>query len=818
MKKTVVHVIPNAHLDPVWLWDAREGLNEGVATCRTMLDLLDANPDLAFIRGEAAIYEHIRRTDPATFARILKVIATGRWDPVGGTWIQPDTNLLESEVLCRHYDAGLRYFREVLGVTVKTAWQADSFGHAAGLPEVFAAGGVENFAFFRPPIESFPIRTNAFWWRGRSGARILCYRAPIGWYGCERDEVPKRFDQLIAVAAKSPLRNIGMFIGLGNHGGGPSQRLVDDVRRWGAAHPEFEVRFAGLHSFFAALRRELAAAGAPPLAEVRGELNFCMRGCYASVARFKHPYRRAEHELLRAERSTALLHHAGLAAATDLTAAWHSVLFNSFHDILPGSSVERAFDEQIDEIGGVRHAVRGAAFGAFNQLIGRVRITLPAVGADHPKAVPFLVWNPHLRPLQTFVEPEAMPDHRPIGAYQNRAGELPLEVRVAGRRTVFQVLATEHESFGDLAWRKRVIFPITLPAAGWNVATVAWVEGAVPPAHPSAATGRGETIRNEFYRITARPGASGIDVRHRGKRLFGAKGLHLTTVADNWGSWGGMGEESDAIRFTKEIATWKIARVAVTEAGPLLAALVVRLTSDRAQVDLTFRLTAGVEEAGIEARVFTDLEAARIKLVLPRARSAECEVPGGTARRDADGEMPVLRWVRARDGRNGFALAGDVASAYDLESGSLRVTLARATRYARAEPLDQGKEWWRPTVDRGELRERFTLLPLNGPVEDAAEMLTQPPVVTMAWENPGGTLPATGSLASLTPTDLRVLALKPAADGRGVELRLQNLAGKAHRPVLRLGGKTHRLGRVGAGEIATFRIGSSAKRIALGAG
>ena len=80
MKKTIVHVVPNAHLDPVWLWDFREGLNEGVATCRAMLNLLDAEPDLTFIRGEAAIYEHIRRTDPATYARIKKMIRTGRFD------------------------------------------------------------------------------------------------------------------------------------------------------------------------------------------------------------------------------------------------------------------------------------------------------------------------------------------------------------------------------------------------------------------------------------------------------------------------------------------------------------------------------------------------------------------------------------------------------------------------------------------------------------------------------------------------------------------------------------------------------------------
>ncbi|MBP6506291.1 MAG: glycoside hydrolase family 38 [Opitutaceae bacterium] len=818
MKKFVVHVIPNAHLDPVWLWDAREGLNEGVATCRTILNLMDANPDLTFIRGEAAIYEHIRRTDPPTFARILEKIRTGRWDAVGGSWIQPDTNLLDSETLCRHYDVGLRYFREKLGVQVKCGWQADSFGHTAGLPEVFAAGGIENFAFTRPPIEHFPLKTPAFWWHGRGGARILSYRSPIGWYGCERDEIPRRFDQLIPWSKRTTLRNVAVFIGLGNHGGGPSQGLVNAIRAWAAAHPEFDVRFAGLHSFFASLRRELSATHAPKIDAVHGELNFSMRGCYASVARFKYAYRRAEHELQRAERTTTLLQHAGLAPAPNLDPAWEAVLFNSFHDILPGSSIERAFDEQIDEVGAVRHTARDAAFRALNHLIGRVRITVPAVGADHPKAVPFLLWNPLPRPLRTFVELETMADYRPVSKYQHRAHELPLEVRVGGKRTAFQVLATEHESFGDLAWRKRILLPVTLPAAGWNIATVGWVEGATPPAYTARAVGRGRTIRNEFYQVSARPGSGGIQIQHRGRALFGARGLQLTTLADNWGSWGAMNEEPAGVRLTKSIGRWKITRVAVTESGPLRAALVVRLATAKAQVDLTLRLTAGAEEVAIDARVFTDLKAARIKLVLPGARRVECEVPGERVHRTTAGEIPVLRWLRARSGQKGFALASDVLAAYDLEKGDLRVTLARANRYARAENLDLGKEWWRPTVDRGELRSRLLLLPLQAPVAQAAELLTQPPIVTLAWENPTGTLPTAGTLARLTPDTVQLLALKSRPGSQTVDLRVRNPAATTLRPILVLAGKRYPLGAIPAGTVATFRLnsGRAAQRVPLG--
>src|SRR6476646_10240508 len=111
------HLIPNAHLDPVWLWDWREGLNEGLVTCRTVLDLMDEDRELTFIRGETFIYEHIERTDPATFARIKKYVKQRRWDPVGGTVIQPDTNLPDTETFARHFTHGQRYLKSRFGKT-----------------------------------------------------------------------------------------------------------------------------------------------------------------------------------------------------------------------------------------------------------------------------------------------------------------------------------------------------------------------------------------------------------------------------------------------------------------------------------------------------------------------------------------------------------------------------------------------------------------------------------------------------------------------------------------------------------------------------
>src|SRR5688572_416764 len=120
-----LHLIGNAHLDPVWLWDWREGLNEGISTCRAMVDLLREFPAARFIRGEAAIYEHVERHDPRLFEEIRGLIEAGRWDVVGGTYIQPDNNLPATEAMLRQFGWGKDYFRKKFGVEVTAAWSAD---------------------------------------------------------------------------------------------------------------------------------------------------------------------------------------------------------------------------------------------------------------------------------------------------------------------------------------------------------------------------------------------------------------------------------------------------------------------------------------------------------------------------------------------------------------------------------------------------------------------------------------------------------------------------------------------------------------------
>ena len=120
--KIRIHLIANYHLDQVWLWDWREGLNEGLITCRTILDMMDEHPELTYNRGEAVIYQHIEQTDPDTFRRIKVRVTDGRWDVIGGTYLQSDNNLPATETLLRSLLRGQHYFQSSFGRPVEAAW------------------------------------------------------------------------------------------------------------------------------------------------------------------------------------------------------------------------------------------------------------------------------------------------------------------------------------------------------------------------------------------------------------------------------------------------------------------------------------------------------------------------------------------------------------------------------------------------------------------------------------------------------------------------------------------------------------------------
>ena len=803
-----LHLIANAHLDPIWLWDWREGLNEGLITCRAILDLMDEDQDLTFIRGEAAIYEHIEREDPSAFARIQAYVEAGRWDVVGGTCVQPDTNLPATETLARHFARGLSYFQSRFGLRPRIAWAADSFGHSAGLPEILSAAGMEGFAFTRPGGGELALPSPAFWWEGPSGARVLGYRPPSGWYGCERGEMPSRLDASLAAAQSGRLQNVGVFYGIGNHGGGPTRRHLADVRAWAAQHPDVQVIHSGLHRLFDALRQEASEYEPDFLPTHRGELNFCLRGCYVSAVRTKFLYRQAEAAVSRAETTGAVI-SAGLGTAPlDLKSAWDAVLINSFHDVLPGSSIERALDDQNAWLGGALHQAQSVELHALNALAQRVDTNVPTPEGDHPSAVALLVWNPHPHPYVGPIELEAGLDARPIFDYSGRPNDLPLDVRGPdGLPLPFQVIETENNYFTNVPWRRRVVVPVALPPLGWSVVTLGWVESpasAPAPQSPAVAQEPG-MIENGFYKVQAQAGASGIQVWHQGRPVFTGDGLSAVTVEDPWGSWGGMSEEPDSLDLSVVRDRWTVSQVQTLEAGPERASLWVRLTGGGSRLDLTFSLAQDREAVDVSARVFWNERSARLKLVFPAGDQAEFDVPGATVKRGPIGEVSGGRWVRVSGPDGVFGFASDALYGFDCKDRALRASVVRATRYATDRVLDAEAEPWRPALDTGELRFRFLLSPGDDRLPKLAEELERPPITLLVPPSLGD-LPRTGSLAALAPDTLKLLALKPAEDGQGWIVRVQETAGVESEATFTWQGTLLALGPISPHAIASWRL------------
>ena len=779
-----MHMIANAHLDPVWLWDWREGLSEVITTARTIIMMMKEYPELTFSRGETYFYRTLEAADPLSFRRILEYVEQGRWEVAGAWFVQPDLNMPSTETLLRHLLHSQRYFLSRFFRIARTAWSADAFGHSATLPDLLAAARIKYYACYRPLPVNEP---NTFWWQGPAGGRVLVHRPPIGFYGNERHDLMTRLDELLARASGSTLKNVACFYGLGDHGGHPTRHMLADIHLWADTHPEVRVLFSGMERFFDSISQELDVLGEEILPTVKGEINFTGRGIYAAVAKFKFAYRKVEASLIRAEQFGAAVSAATGKPAPNLSEAWEAVLFNTFHDALPGSSIERVYNEQLEWLGSAAHAVRQAELMTLRNLAENINTLVRTPAYDMPAGISFLVVNPHPYTYQGPVELEANLDYRPIWAYENRVSELPVAViGPDGDRLPCQIIEPEHQYSPHLPFRTRVITNVTLPPFGWSVFEYAYEEGAPVILVSNITTAQEDRIGNGIWEVRAHPGETGVRIYCEGKPLFADPGLFAVTVEDPWGVWGGMFEEPESIDLSKVLRTWKISRVEAIERGPLRSTLQVRLEAGHSQLDLAFSLTQGRDVLDVSARLFWDERCARLKLGFPGMggyQAVTYEIPGGSITRGGVGEVPGRRWALAQGTAGDLGFASDALYAYNLKDGIFYTTLARATRYTADYLASPDEHPWRPVVDRGELRLRFLLTRNTEQLARLADQLEQPPLVWPAPSLPGP-WGRSGSLFSLAPDELRMIAIKPAEDGNGYILRLHNPTGRDLQPHL----------------------------------
>src|SRR5215211_2083865 len=239
LKTRKLHMIGNAHIDPVWLWQWQEGFHEVKASFRSALDRMKEFPDFTFVASSAAFYEWVEGSDPVMFAEIQQRVREGRWGIVGGWWVEPDCNIPAGESFVRHGLYAQRYFKEKFGVIARTGFNVDSFGHAGTLPQILKKSGLDYYVFLRPMPHEKGLPSRLFWWQSDDGSRVLAFRIPFEYlsWGKEVETHARR----CADEMKEPVDEFLCFYGVGDHGGGPTITNIESIQRLDT-DPQFPAR------------------------------------------------------------------------------------------------------------------------------------------------------------------------------------------------------------------------------------------------------------------------------------------------------------------------------------------------------------------------------------------------------------------------------------------------------------------------------------------------------------------------------------------------------------------------------------------------
>ncbi|UXI82068.1 glycosyl hydrolase-related protein [Streptomyces vinaceusdrappus] len=379
-----VSAVGHAHIDSAWLWPLRETVRKVARTTSNMTALLEDEPDFVFAMSQAQQWAWVRDHRPEVWARVKKAVADGRFVPAGGMWVESDTNMPGSEAMARQFVHGKRFFLDEFGVENDEAWLPDTFGFAAGLPQIIKAAGAKYLLTQKiswSQTNKFPHHT--FRWEGIDGTRIFTHFPPVDTYNCsmkgsEIAHAARNFkDKGVARHSLAPT-------GWGDGGGGTTREMVAKAARLRDLEGSATVEWETPHAFF-----EKAEAENPHPPVWVGELYLELhRATLTSQAKTKQGNRRSEHLLREAElwAATAAVRTGFPYPYDDLDRIWKTVLLHQFHDILPGSSIAWVHREARATYDRVAAELNGIVDAAQRALAGEGDTPLVFNSAPHPRS------------------------------------------------------------------------------------------------------------------------------------------------------------------------------------------------------------------------------------------------------------------------------------------------------------------------------------------------------------------------------------------------------------------------------------------------
>jgi alpha-mannosidase len=720
-------------------------------------------------------------------AEIAQRVREGRWEIVGGMWVEPDLNMPDGESLVRQLLVGKRWYKQAYGLDVRIGWNPDSFGYTWQLPQIYKKSGVDYFVTQKMTWnDTNQLPFKLFWWESPDGSKVLTY-FPHDYVNL--DMKPDRLsDDLKVARERSPgMMEMMDLYGIGDHGGGPTRAILDEATHWAApGHITPKYEFGTAQSFFSSIEKQIApdspawnyqsiAKGytAPPA--VAGQVSIPTwksemyleyhRGVFTTQANHKRNMRDAEEQVLNAEKWASLAWLDGRAyPGSELTEDWKKVLFNQFHDLAAGSGIGVIYKDAQKEYDVVRWSTNEIGAGALETVAERID--------TNSTGIPVIVYNP-------------------LG--WERSGDVSVQVQLP-KKGPMQLFAV------DAKGRPR--FPINSSLdEKTGVAHLTFHVSDVPPLGYKVVrivTGKLDAVLGS----SASDSSNFLELREGGMQVVVDKTSGCITKLEQDGfealAPNSCGDELQAFKDTpKEYDAWNIDPGTLDEKPTVLdkadsVELVdaktpqpgIRVTRhwQNSKFVQTISLGPGSDEVNIDNEIDWHETHVLLKAAFPLAASgpfATYEIPYGTIDRattrnnsweKAQFEVPAMRWADLGDGKHGLSVINNSKYGYDAAGNVLRLTLLRS-------PIDPD-----PQTDQGHHHFHYALYPHTGTWKDALTVRHgweyNYPLTAVVTTAHAGTLPAEHSFASVTPENVVLTAVKKAEDANGLIFRAYEWAGK----------------------------------------
>jgi len=766
-EKYTLYCTGYSHMDLAWKWPWIESVEVVKKTTESVLNIMERFPEFRYSMGQAHAYEWMEKYEPVLFRKIQQKVKEGRWEIIGGQWVEPDGNLPSGESFVRQSLYAKRYFREKFGVDVKVCWMPDSFGFNWNLPQILSRAGIEAFITTRVDLNdtrNFPHRQ--FWWQGPDGSRVLVYLPRdgymhnlVGW---------QLVDFLNEEKAEFNSGKELVLYGVGNHGGGPTMEMLERARRAQQAPAFPEMKLSTSHEFFEAVTEKEKESIPVWHSELYLER---FRGCFTTQARTKWHNRHGQVEIKSAEKLASLATMYGYEYPRKwIFDVWRTILFNQFHDVLPGTSINAVYHDTEREYKAARE---------LSTLISERSIeTLFAQTDTQGPGKALIIFNPLSWPRSGPVF---------LNLDDRQINHEWLIVDDMGNPVPSQTVHRS-ETKADLLFIAKDV-----PSLGYVVFHL--VEQSPAAANTYLKFDR-SSLENAYLKVKIDQSSGLIreitNQQSDRRVLSNEKGNRLQILND-------LAHDAWNMRFGEDpvVNLEQPREITLEEYGPVRATIkVVHAFSGEQKAKPTedfpssfftqyISLYAGLPYLEVRNEVMWWENNKVLKVSFPvniKADSARYEIPYGsitrptgfnTAFEKARYEVPAQRWADLSDGEYGVALINDSKHGYDIKENIIRLTLLRSPD--NPDPL----------ADRGYQRFSYALYPHAGDfvqgrvVQKGLEF--NEPLIVYTGEEHSGELEKNHSFIQISPSTVVMNVLKLAEEDNDFVIRVVETAGTAAR-------------------------------------